>query len=333
MYRSRSHLKLKMEASFMCTTKKKYSALLLSAAFAVTVFTGCSHVSEVSPSISESTPAFSETTSYAGGLADDGKGTLQEAGLMGEWLYEAHGCILRFEENGRCLVMYEGTDYECSYVCENDQVLLTYEDQTAVGELRENGMLYFNGSAIGFLTENQWEQDGILNEAEMALNAVRSRQEAADAMAGILYLGYYENLTPFDEAWKAEPAVADALARYPFLALIEEDRFARNEGSEIYCIIPTDEGSSVTVTVWDAETNSPGEILFSSEDGRPIWIQGNISDIMPNLSVTIEDSSGNVLQQYQPFISLKDGTVAMPAGAGSLVLDLTEYDFPVDSET
>lgn len=123
--------------------------------------------------------------------------------------------------------------------------------------------------------------------------------------------------------------------QYPFLADIPLSCYAKNDRGELYCIVPADPASSVTVTQWtEPEENdfapAPGDILYESFTGEPFPVQGNISDIMPNLSVTITDSNGNVLNQYQPYLSLKDETVGMPEEDQPLLLDFTIY--PVGSE-
>ena len=36
----------------------------------------------------------------------------------------------------------------------------------------------------------------------------------------------------------------------------------------------------------------PGEILYESQDGRPVVLIGNVSDIIPNLLVTLTGADG-----------------------------------------
>ena len=74
---------------------------------------------------------------------------------------------------------------------------------------------------------------------------------------------------------------------------------------------------------WDADTESAGKVLYESKSGEPILVQGNISDIMPNLAVSITASNGEKSENYHPCISLKDGSISTTTQDGSLILDLS----------
>lgn len=161
------------------------------------------------------------------------------------------------------------------------------------------------------------------------LDELRERLEPSAAMAGVMYLGYLQEGS-FPENW-SELERQDLLLEYTFLGDITGARNIRVSGGEVYCIIPGDPAASVTVTEWDAETNSAGKVLYESKSGEPIVIQGNASDIMPNFAVSITNSNGETMMNYHPHISLKDGSVSTSTDDGSLVLELDFPDVPEGS--
>lgn len=148
---------------------------------------------------------------------------------------------------------------------------------------------------------------------------MRQTIKSASAVCGILYLGYTEK-TLTDEGFFSSLQNQDALSDYPFIMEIDPACYAKNDGGEVYCIIPADPKTQVTVTAWNAEILQPGELLYQSDRGEPFLIQGNVSDIMENMSITMTDGQDPILKEYHPYISLKDGTVVTVPQ----VLDLTE---------
>ena len=99
---------------------------------------------------------------------------------------------------------------------------------------------------------------------------------------------------------------------YPFIALIGEDRTIRNEGDEVYCIVPAKGYNSVVVSsfVVDESNDYRGAAdkeLYKANDGKPILVRGNISEIMPNIIVTL--SNGENSFSYNPSLSMADGSL------------------------
>lgn len=118
-------------------------------------------------------------------------------------------------------------------------------------------------------------------------------------------------------------------ARYPFLLDLPSKLAVSTGGWEIYCIVPADEDVSITVNEfgwpsWDAEGPVAGEVLWESGSGTPLCIAANVSDIMPDTQVTVTAADGTAVI-YQPFLSLRDGSLAVPE-------DGTVYDFTVYPE-
>ena len=118
-------------------------------------------------------------------------------------------------------------------------------------------------------------------------------------------------------------------ARYPFLLDLPSKLAVSTGGWEIYCIVPADEDVSITVNEfgwpsWDAEGPVAGEVLWESGSGTPLCIAANVSDIMPDTQITVTAADGTAVI-YQPFLSLRDGSLAVPE-------DGTVYDFTVYPE-
>ena len=166
--------------------------------------------------------------------------------------------------------------------------------------------------------------------AEESLDAIRMEMEPSGAMAGVFFLGVNEG-DPLDDAFYSNPDRAGYFEGRPFMKDIPLDRYIQTAGMEVYCIVPSDPYSTGKVTEWDEAGEKPveGKVLYESSNGAPFFVQGNASDIMPNLSITITDRFGHTLESYHPSISLKDGSVSLPEG-DIMVLDMTGSMSAVD---
>ncbi len=65
-----------------------------------------------------------------------------------------------------------------------------------------------------------------------------------------------------------------------------------HEGDQVYCLVPRDQETSTTVQTPtpDAENGYQGEVgdtLYTDTQGRPVILIGNVSDVIPNLQVTL----------------------------------------------
>lgn len=155
------------------------------------------------------------------------------------------------------------------------------------------------------------------------LAALRAEIKDSGALMGVAYLGYaelpyFEDVTVYLEA----NGFGD---RYPFLYEIPEERIVRQEGCEIYAVVPA--SADVKLTAWEygmddaAASPEPGEELLQSSDGQPILLMGNISDIVPNLLVRAEEKGG-LTADYAPCLSLEDGFL----NSGEGVYDFTPIE-------
>ena len=165
------------------------------------------------------------------------------------------------------------------------------------------------------------------SEAEQSLADLRETIRAAGAVLGCASLG----ATYGNDALDLHALLEDNgyAARYPFLLALPSKLAVSTGGWEIYCIVPADEDVSITVNEfgwpsWDAEGPVAGEVLWESGSGTPLCIAANVSDIMPDTQITVTAADGTAII-YQPFLSLRDGSLAVPE-------DGTVYDFTVYPE-
>ena len=192
------------------------------------------------------------------------------------------------------------------------------QDETTVSDL------FAESSAP---TEETTVETDIPTKSEEHLNALREQMKNTNSIAAICLLGYYEGPT--------EDMMKSYSEAYPVFAEIPRERWVTAEGYEYYCIVPCDEKASVTVNQWvvDESNDYMGEAaqeLYRSESGEPIIVCGNISDIIPNLRVTITAPDGANLE-FNPMCSMKDGKVIVPDSEPYL-LDFTDYSILFPSE-
>ena len=108
---------------------------------------------------------------------------------------------------------------------------------------------------------------------------------------------------------------------FPFLAELTAQQTVTQPGNEVYCIVPADEKAGLTVRAYNLldDASPAGDVLYESAGGAPVCLRGNVSDIMPNMEVTVSGAGGETV--YRPALSLMDGTVSVIADCGSV------YDF------
>lgn len=156
-----------------------------------------------------------------------------------------------------------------------------------------------------------------------SLTRLREEIAATGNLMGAAFLGTLSE--GGQEAYDA--LVADWLDAYPFLAELDWGNAAVNSGMEVYCIVPRDPGSVVTVTEWIIDESNgyqgeAGQPLCETNTGAPVLMMGNISDILPNLRVTVTTPDGQSLS-YSPCLSLCDGT--LDRGPDEGVYDFSIY--------
>ena len=151
--------------------------------------------------------------------------------------------------------------------------------------------------------------------------------------ACVLYLGgSYEITTDVQQVLDSQQGLREL---WGFVYDIPQDHWvvAPDGGCDLYCIFPQDPDSTLFVyeaTLTDDAENplQRGKQLYYSEDGQPILLLCNISDIVPNTEVELYPSTGEELV-FSPFLSGENGHVVEAEG----VCDFTIYPEGDDWET
>ena len=159
-----------------------------------------------------------------------------------------------------------------------------------------------------------------------SLTRFRAALAEGDYFCGLAFLGYLP---------EGDPTGLDELLReggyreaYPFLADLPQDQVVAYAGDEVYCLVPRDPAASLTVQAWDSTPENQyqgevGETLYSADQGQPVVLIGNVSDVIPNLQVILTGQDGTELL-WHPALGLCDGTLALPASPK--VYDFSRYD-------
>ena len=151
--------------------------------------------------------------------------------------------------------------------------------------------------------------------------------------ACVLYLGgSYEVTTDVQKVLDSQTDLRDL---WGFVYDIPQDHWvvAPDGGCDLYCIFPQEAQATLFVyeTSLTDDAENPlqrGKQLYYSEDGQPILLLCNISDIVPNTEVELYPSTGEELV-FSPFLSGENGHVVEAEG----VCDFTIYPEGDDWET
>ena len=165
---------------------------------------------------------------------------------------------------------------------------------------------------------------------DISLTTFRDTLKSGEYFCGIAYLGSTANGATLDALLDEGGYLDD----YPFLKDIPESQTIHHDGDEIYCIVPRDHGAKITVQDWITDDNGKGkagETLYENDQGLPLILTCNVSDIMPNLLITV--SSNGETWSYNPCLSLCDGKVDLPASPK--IYDFSHYqtdDTTIDAD-
>lgn len=151
--------------------------------------------------------------------------------------------------------------------------------------------------------------------------------------ACVLYLGgSYEMTTDVQQVLDSQQGLREL---WGFVYDIPQDHWvvAPDGGCDLYCIFPQEAQATLFVyeTSLTDDAEKPlqrGKQLYYSEDGQPILLLCNISDIVPNTEVELYPSTGEELV-FSPFLSGENGHVVQADG----VCDFTIYPEGDDWET
>lgn len=169
-------------------------------------------------------------------------------------------------------------------------------------------------------TSLETPREVLLQDQIQYLTELQTELQTQDQLMGVAYIGCADGAYPQVMGYIRQQAYLEAL---PFIGAVEADHFCQNDGGELYCVVPRDK--SVSLSVHKAELNasyelSPGELLLCATDGKAILLQGNISEIVPNLFIIAAD--GERIQEYTPCRSGADGYLVNRSHA---VYDFSPY--------
>lgn len=158
------------------------------------------------------------------------------------------------------------------------------------------------------------------SESEKALGEFRRLMKDENYLCGVAYLGYYSEDIGDIIADLKNKGIYD---KHTFLNEVDSNNFYSLEGSEVYAVVPAD-GAEVTVNQYGFNENGIGyakKRLAHITDGMPVFLRGNISDIMPNLQLVITAEDGSITE-YLPSMSLENGYLSK----GQQIWDFSPYD-------
>jgi hypothetical protein len=123
---------------------------------------------------------------------------------------------------------------------------------------------------------------------------------------GEAFIGYIEG--PMGTGYKEFFEERGYMDEFSFIADIPYDRYVETNGNEMYCIVPRDKNSSVSVNEWISSPmgGSYGKILYKSDSGEPFLITCNEDSSNPNIKIVIVDSDGNVFE-FSPYFNSQLG--------------------------
>ena len=182
------------------------------------------------------------------------------------------------------------------------------------------------------LPDEAQEPQPLSDREDPSLTRLREEIDATGNLMGAAFLG---TLSEGGQDTYLE-LIRDYMESYPFLADLDWEDAAVTSGMEVYCVVPRDPDSRVTVSEWIIDESNgyqgaPGQLLHEGAAGEPVLMMGNISDIMPNLRVTVTAPDGQTLS-YSPCLSLCDGTLDRGPDEGvydfSVYLDLPPMGIP-----
>ena len=144
-----------------------------------------------------------------------------------------------------------------------------------------------------------------------SLDSLRQTAKDADDLLAVAYLGFG---TDFASYMAGSDTYGRYLKEYPFLADIPRERWLNAGGYELYALVPADSSCTVSVCSYIVdETNdyhgAAGDLLWQIGEGDPFLLLCNVSEIMPNVIVLVEDENGEIILEYSPGLSMKDGSL------------------------
>ena len=146
-----------------------------------------------------------------------------------------------------------------------------------------------------------------------------------ESVFGEAFIGKIEG--PMGTGYKEFFEEQGYLEKYPFIAEIPYERYVETNGKEMYCIVPRDKNSSVSVNEWNYSPTGGtyGKVLYRSESGEPILITCNEDPNVPNVKVVIVDSEGKVFE-FSPYFNSQLGWLEVYETPEAKSYDFTVYE-------
>ena len=158
------------------------------------------------------------------------------------------------------------------------------------------------------------------SESEKALVEFQKYMKDEGYLCGVAYLGYYsEDIGVIIEDLQYKGIYDE----HKFLSEIKRKDFHSLEGSEFYAVVPA-EGVKVKVNEYSFNEEGVGYAvseIVNITDGTPVFVRGNVSDIMANIQLIITDDNGYQME-YLPSMSLENGLLSK----GQQIYDFTPYN-------
>ena len=134
------------------------------------------------------------------------------------------------------------------------------------------------------------------------------------AVFGASFLGYTPDYSfPGKEYQRAET--------YPYLEGIPEDHIIEYTGDEWYVIVPAEDGWKISIEScsWndDFTESRTEDLLWESDDGFPLILQCNLSDLYSNVQVTARKGSREV--SWHPYYLTYAGEIEPTDGVKQLL--------------
>ncbi len=150
------------------------------------------------------------------------------------------------------------------------------------------------------------------------LNKISESAAETESLCAVAYCGsrggYADALDAFEHLRLSE--------KYPDLA--KDISVYDTGGDEFYILAPSANAVSVTIEGYgmdDEGAVGPDGEIFYVGDGSPVVLLCNLSDLIPDTQVTVEDKDGNQLI-FSPSLSLEDGKLYAPG-----TIDFTDYEW------
>lgn len=222
-------------------------------------------------------------------------------------------CYFTHERNGNYedIAVYHNTTGSWNAE-ESEETTMTLSEFYAREEEFEKKKLEFE-----IIPFSRYESAKPLDLADFAEEKVTE-----NTFCAVAYLGYfggdYEGLVPYLKE-------IGYLNKYPFLENMDKEQVILTEGGEWYLLLPTQEDMDLRISQALMNENDysirEGKVLYKEKGNKPVLVRGNVSEIMPNLLLTIENTQGESLT-YSPVLSMMDGTLQHIEG----ILDITSYE-------